>query len=180
MNLTWKGASRMSLARQSLRVARLPAEEGARDVVWQNVAGVHYLAEGRSRWLVVTYRNGATVKLQPHQARELWHEVETHKGCDAPCFYRGECDTAPTECACCQLAENLEGLDIKVLPDPVPMRVGRQPDLRNCAIAALLLFIIVLIGVKGSTPLPSPTTTHAQEGSAFRGKPIGRVGEAKR
>lgn len=155
----------MSLARQSLRVARVPAEEGDRNIVWQNIAGIHYLAEGRMRWLIVTYRNGATVKLEPHQARDLWYDVEVHKGCDHPCFHRGECDTAPTECMDCQLAENLEGMDIHVLPAPVPLRVGRQPDLRNWLIVALL------IGVKGSTPPPSPTTARTGEGSNFRDKP---------
>lgn len=159
----------MSVPRQGLRISRVPAEEGERLVIWQNVAGVHYLCEGRSRWLIITYRNGATVRLQPHQARDLWHDVETHKGCPSPCFFRGDCDTAPDECMSCKLAENLEGLDIHVLPDPIPPRIPRQPDLRNCLIAALIAFVILLVLAKG-TPLPSPTTARAREGK-YQGIP---------
>lgn len=170
----------MSVARQSLRVSRLPAEEGERVVLWQHVAGVHYLAEGRSRWLIVTYRNGGTVKLQPHQARDLWYDVETHKGCAAPCFHRGECDTAPTECMDCQLAENLEGLDIHVLPEPVPMRMPARPDLRNCAIVALVIFAILLMMGRSSPPLPHSPNARTREGRGFRDKPGGRVGDLRR
>src|SRR5690242_15637743 len=105
-----------------MHVTRVCPAEGDLLVIWHKVVRVHYVNEGRRRFIVLTYDDGSTKNLAPHQARDLWYEVEFHKGCPEPCYYRHESDSAPDCCMDCQLAQMLEGVDVEVRPDKIPPR----------------------------------------------------------
>lgn len=145
-----------------MRTIRLPPDD-ARTVVWQHVTGVRFVAEGRRRFLVLTYKNGAEVHLLPHRARDVWYEVSEPRGCPEPCFFRHEADTAPTECMECALAQALEGVDVLVRPDPIPPRRSKPFDWRNVAIVFLLFMVMVLIGVADAAKKSPTPDEHAPQ-----------------
>lgn len=128
-----------------MHTVKIPPAEGELLVIWHRVSRVHFVCEGRRRFIVLTYDDGSTKNLAPHQARDLWYAVEVHKGCPSPCFYRHEVDTAPSPCMDCQLAQMLEGIDVEVRPDPLPPR-RKVTSWRRVVIAlqwAVILFLIM-------------------------------------
>jgi hypothetical protein len=139
-----------------MRVSHIPTVNGESRVAWDRIDRFSFATIDKEPRVVVHYLNGAKKFLLPEQAAHLWQHNETHKGCEFPCYFRQQCDTAPDTCRSCQLAEVLAGLDDD--PRPTRFQVVYPFDWRNVALVLLAGLVVLLIGVADAAmrPLPHP------------------------
>ena len=139
------------------RYIRLPADNPTRQIDFDLVEAVSYVYEDGRRLIRCRYRNGSTVDAPLSQGPDMYREAQDVAGCDFPCFYRRECDSAPTSPACmdCALLEILTAHSYD--PRPVPLRLSpRRGDWRTAAIVVLAGLLLAALATGAQERQSSP------------------------